>query len=82
MTRYAHMREIWVEEGDTLHRGDCIGESGRSGRITGPHLHYEVHYRKDYVNPANYMDLTIPVKDYFGMVRKPTERPKKDDEEN
>lgn len=82
MTRYAHMREIWVEEGDTLHRGDCIGESGRSGRITGPHLHYEVHYRKDYVNPANYMDLTIPVKDYFGMVRKPTERPKKDDEES
>ena len=80
MTRYAHMREIWVEEGDTLHRGDCIGESGRSGRITGPHLHYEVHYRKDYVNPANYMDLTIPVEEYFTMVRYPSERPKKDDE--
>ena len=78
MTRYAHMKEIWVEEGDTLRRGDCIGESGRSGRITGPHLHYEVHYRKDYVNPANYMDLTIPVKDYFGMVRKPVDKPKKD----
>lgn len=81
MTRYAHMREIWVEEGDTLRRGDCIGESGRSGRITGPHLHYEVHYRKDYVNPANYMDLTIPVKDYFEMVRKPAERPKRDEGE-
>ena len=74
MTRYAHMKAIWVEEGDTLRRGDCIGESGRSGRITGPHLHYEVHYRKDYVNPANYMDLTIPVRDYFEMVRKPSEK--------
>lgn len=73
-TRYAHMSEIIIEEGDTLRRGDCIGYSGRSGRITGPHLHYEVHYRKDYVNPANYMDLDIPVKEYEAMVRKPAKR--------
>ena len=73
-TRYAHMSEIIIQQGDTLRRGDCIGYSGRSGRITGPHLHYEVHYRKDYVNPANYMDLDIPVKEYYEMVRKPAKR--------
>ena len=41
---------------------------------SSPHLHYEVHYRKDYVNPANYMDLDIPVKEYYEMVRKPAKR--------
>ena len=70
-TRYAHMSEIIVQEGQVLSRGDCIGYSGRSGRCTGPHLHYEVLYRKDYVNPALYMDLTIDPKDYYEMVRRP-----------
>ena len=71
VTRYAHMSRIDVEEGQKVTRGDCIGLSGRSGRVTGPHLHYEVMYRKDYVNPALYMDLDIPAKDYAEMVRKP-----------
>ena len=71
LTRYAHLSRIDVEEGQVVSRGDCLGLSGRSGRITGPHLHYEVHYRKDYVNPALYMDLDIDHKDYMGMVRKP-----------
>lgn len=70
-TRYAHMSEIYVQQGQKLTRGDCLGLTGRSGRITGPHLHYEVIYRKDYVNPAQYMDLSISPKDYFEMVRKP-----------
>ena len=71
VTRYAHMSRIDVEEGQKLSRGDCVGLSGKSGRITGPHLHYEVIYRKEYVNPALYMDLTIEPKDYFEMVRRP-----------
>lgn len=72
MTRYAHLSRIDVVEGQQVSRGDCVGLSGRSGRITGPHLHYEVLYRKDYVNPALYMDLDIAPKDYFEMVRKPS----------
>ena len=74
MTRYAHLSQIDVEEGQTVRRGDCLGLSGRSGRITGPHLHYEVHYRKDYVNPAHYMDLDIDPEDYAEMVRKPQQK--------
>ena len=54
-----------------MSRGDCLGLSGRSGRVTGPHLHYEVIYRKDYVNPLLYMDLEISAEDYAAMVRKP-----------
>ena len=71
VTRYAHMSRIDVEVGQEVKRGDCLGLSGRSGRITGPHLHYEVIYRKNYVNPYQYMDLDIPSKDYMEMVRKP-----------
>ena len=71
VTRYAHMSRIDVEEGQVVKRGDCLGLSGRSGRITGPHLHYEVIYRKNYVNPYWYMDLDIPSRDYMEMVRKP-----------
>lgn len=71
VTRYAHMSRIDVVEGQKVKRGDCLGLSGRSGRITGPHLHYEVIYRHDYVNPYHYMDLSIPSKDYMEMVRKP-----------
>ena len=71
VTRYAHMSRLDVEEEQVVRRGDCIGLSGRSGRITGPHLHYEVIYRNNYVNPAWYMDLDMPSKDYMEMVRKP-----------
>lgn len=71
VTRYAHMSRLDVEEGQVVKRGDCIGLSGRSGRITGPHLHYEVIYRDNYVNPNWYMDLDMPSKDYMEMVRKP-----------
>ena len=69
-TRYAHMSVISVAEGMKLKRGDCIGESGNSGKSTGPHLHYEVLYRGDRVNPMNYLDMDMPVKEYAEMVRK------------
>ena len=69
-TRYAHMSAISVAEGMKLKRGDCIGESGNSGKSTGPHLHYEVLYRGERVNPMNYLDMDMPVKEYAEMVRK------------
>jgi len=69
-TRYAHMSIISVAEGMKLKRGDCIGESGNSGKSTGPHLHYEVLYRDERVNPMNYLDMDMSVKEYSEMVRK------------
>ena len=70
-TRYAHMSKTGVTLGQKVSRGDCIGLSGRSGRCTGPHLHYEIMYRKDYVNPILYMDLSLSPEDYYSLVRKP-----------
>ena len=67
-TRYAHMKSINVAEGMEVKRGDCIGESGNSGKSTGPHLHYEVIYRGQAVNPMNFMDMDIPLEEYDSMV--------------
>lgn len=69
-TRYAHLSIISVAEGMKLKRGDCIGESGNSGKSTGAHLHYEVYYRGERVNPMNYVDLDMTVDEYMAMVHK------------
>ena len=68
-TRYAHMKSIGVVEGMKVKRGECIGESGNSGRSSGPHLHYEVLYKDRPVNPSNYYDLTITPQEYATMVQ-------------
>ena len=68
-TRYAHMKSINVVEGMKVKRGECIGESGNSGRSSGPHLHYEVLYKDRHVNPANYYDLSITPEEYSTMVQ-------------
>jgi murein DD-endopeptidase MepM/ murein hydrolase activator NlpD len=41
-TRYAHLKRIKVDRGQTLTSGDVIGTVGKSGNATGFHLHYEV----------------------------------------
>ena len=68
-TRYAHLKSIGVVEGMKVKRGECIGESGNSGRSSGPHLHYEVLYKDKHVNPSNYYDLTITPEEYATMVQ-------------
>lgn len=68
-TRYAHLKSIGVVEGMKVKRGECIGESGNSGRSSGPHLHYEVLYKDRPVNPANYYDLNITTEEFATMVQ-------------
>ena len=41
-TLYAHMSEIYVQEGDVVTMGDVIGEVGETGYVTGSHVHFEV----------------------------------------
>ena len=74
VSRYSHLADMFAYVGQKVCRGDCIALSGKSGRVTGPHLHYEIMYRNDFVNPAAYMDLDISPEDYDAMVRKPEGR--------
>ncbi len=53
-TFYAHLSKFNIERGKQIKRGDLIGFSGNTGRSTGPHLHYEVHYYGKPQNPLDY----------------------------
>ncbi len=67
-TRYGHLLAANVEPGQQVKRGDQIGTMGRSGRATGPHLHYEVLYKTRQVNPWNFFEKSIPPKLYMSLV--------------
>jgi len=54
-TRYAHQSRILVKVGQRVSRGERIGDMGASGRVTGPHLHYEVRIGGKAVNPMIYI---------------------------
>ena len=54
-TIYGHLKEYFVSPGQSVRRGEVIGLIGRSGRTTGKHLHYEVHYKRMNVNPYRYL---------------------------
>jgi len=54
-TRYAHLSQPLVARGQKISRGDVIALSGRSGRATSPHLHYEVLVNGRPVNPHSYI---------------------------
>ena len=68
-TRYAHLNSTEVAPGMKLKRGDPVGTVGRSGKATGPHLHYEVLYKGNQINPYDFMDLSMPVEEYQAMIR-------------
>lgn len=68
-TRYAHLKSIGVVEGMKVKRGECVGQTGNSGKSSGPHLHYEVIYKDRPVNPYNFYDLDMTPEEYATMVQ-------------
>lgn len=53
-TRYGHMSKYVVREGESVKRGQKIGEVGNTGLSTAPHLHYEVLYQRKALDPESY----------------------------
>jgi len=51
LTKYGHLKDINVKQGQFVKRGDLIGTMGNSGKSTGIHLHYEIWVNDRAFNP-------------------------------
>jgi murein DD-endopeptidase MepM/ murein hydrolase activator NlpD len=54
-TNYAHLSKIQVVAGQHVTRGEQIGLSGSTGRVSGPHLHWGVKINGAYVDPLQFL---------------------------
>lgn len=54
-TRSAHLNDIYVKNGQTVKQGQVIGKTGKSGRVTGPHLHFEIRKGSRPDDPMKYL---------------------------
>jgi len=59
-TAYLHQSEILVKEGDIVNVGDLIGKVGATGRVTGPHLHWEIWVNGYRVDPLEWLNEEFP----------------------
>jgi len=64
-TKFAHLQKSLVKKGALVTRGQVIGLVGNSGRSTGPHVHYEIHYDDKIVNPTRFVRINRYLKRYL-----------------
>jgi len=62
-TLYMHLSKIEVKVGDRVHKGERLGLSGATGRVTGPHLHLGVRWQGMYVDAVKLLKITLPTLD-------------------
>ncbi len=55
-TLYAHNSQIYVTVGQEVTQGEFIAAMGETGIVTGTHLHFEVRYGLEKLNPINYLE--------------------------
>lgn len=58
-TYFAHLGKINVKNGQVIQKGDLIGLTGNSGMSNGPHLHYEIRFMQQALDPLQFMKWTM-----------------------
>ena len=63
ITSYSHLSKKLVAEGQSVSKGERLGLVGSTGRVTGPHLHWEVYFLGIPINPeiGRQGDLGLPI---------------------
>ena len=54
-----HLSRIDVREGEHVRKGQLLGLSGATGRVTGPHLHWAVRWEDTYLDPARLLRMNL-----------------------
>ena len=62
MTQYMHLSKIEVKVGDRVRKGQRLGLSGATGRVTGPHLHLGARWGGESVDPVILLHLPLPAR--------------------
>ena len=55
VSSYSHLSKLEVKKGDKIKTGDIIGLVGQTGRVTGPHLHWEIYLMGVPINPEVFL---------------------------
>ncbi|MBX1886750.1 M23 family metallopeptidase [Campylobacter peloridis] len=55
-SQYYHLSKLYVKVGQKVKKGEVIGLSGASGRVTGPHLHFGILVNGVQVNPLDFIN--------------------------
>jgi murein DD-endopeptidase MepM/ murein hydrolase activator NlpD len=61
---YGHLREVFVSPAETVTAGQPIGITGSTGRVTGEHLHFSIHFGKRYIDPIEFIYQLINRKNH------------------
>lgn len=67
-TRYAHLSKYIVQPGDKVKRGQIIGYVGNTGTSVSAHLHYEVLFQGDQINPINFFQRDLSNEAYEKLI--------------
>lgn len=67
-TRYAHLSAFNARKGQQIKRGEIIGFVGNTGLSHGAHLHYEVLFNGQQINPINFFQRDLSNKEYEKLV--------------
>jgi len=69
-TLYGHMVRVKSRTGQKVKRGEVIGYVGSTGKSTGPHCHYEVHFRGSKIDPIYFFFNDISPEQFDRLVKK------------